>query len=228
MRVGLLTVLLATFFLQAQTARYYVAFLRPNPARKVLSKADARRVQSAHMDNLRQLSKEEVLVAAGPFDDTPTTISAIFVFKVDSLREAQQIAVHDPTVLKHRNTADVHAWQGPVGIGDQYTKLHKADPDAPDNMQLHPFGVLYHGTAWGPGDPTLAAHERYIQQLREQGRLGAAGGVEAPDELVGLVIFKAIRMEDAQVFMSQDPAVRARVLRVEWHQWLCADHVLPW
>jgi uncharacterized protein YciI len=228
MRFGLLSILLAALFLQAQTARYYVVFLRPDPARKALSKKDGERIQSMHMANLRGLAHDEVLAASGPCDDTPTTISALFILKVDSIREAQQIAVHDPTVLKHRAKADVHAWQGPAGIGDEYTRLLKADPDTPENARVHPLGVLYHATAWGPGDPTLAAHETYIQQLRKQGALGAAGDVEAPDEVVGLVLFKAISMEDAQLFMSRDPAVRARVLRVEWHRWVIADHVLPW
>lgn len=228
MKLTALLVLLASLSLQAQSARYYVAFLRPDPKRKALSPTENRRIQNSHMINIRELWQAGDLVASGPCDDSPTTISGVFIFKVPSLRVAQQIAVHDPTVLKHRDTADVHAWQGPPGIGDEYTKLHRADPDTPDKMQVHPLGVLYHGTAWGPGDPTLVAHESYIEQLRAQGRLGAAGGIEAPDELVGLAIFKAVPMEDAQLWLSRDPAVRARVLRVEWHRWLTADHVLPW
>ncbi len=219
---------LAAFTLQAQTGSYYVAFLRPDPTRKAVSKSEARRLQSARESNLRQLEQDGDLVASGPFDDTPTTISAVMILKVDSLREARQIAVHDPTVLKRRNTVDVYAWQGPPGIGDEYVRLHQQDPNMPENTQFHPLGMLYHGSAWASKDPVLAAHERYIEQLRQQGKLGAAGNVDTPDELAGLVIFKAIPMEEAQLLLGQDPAVRARVLRVEWHRWLAADHVLPW
>jgi uncharacterized protein YciI len=218
----------AALSLQAQSGPYYVAFLRPYAQRKAMSGSQTRRMQSEHEANMRQLADDGDLVASGPCDDTPTTISGLFILKVDSLREAREIAVHDPTVLKRRNTVDVYAWHGPEGIGDQYVKLHQANPDAPDNMQPHPLGLFYRGSAWANGDPVLAAHERYIEQLRKDGKLGAAGDIDTPDDLYGLVFFKVMSVEDAQLLLSRDPAVRARVLRVEWHRWLTADHVLPW
>lgn len=123
----LLAVLLAALSLYAQgtaalkpTTGYYVVFLRPDPSRKPLSKADGDRIQSAHMANIQKMARDGVLVAAGPFDDTPITISGTFVFKVGSLQSAQAIAAQDPTVLEHRNTADAHAWLGPPGIAVEY------------------------------------------------------------------------------------------------------------
>jgi uncharacterized protein YciI len=225
----LLAVVAAALSLQAENVRYYVALLLPEPGRKVLSKSENRRIQSAHLANIRQLANDGDLLAAGPCDDEPTTISGLFIFTdVGSIREARQIAVHDPTVLKHRNTVAVYAWMGPPGIGEEYTKLHKADPDLPENTQLHPLALLYRGTAWAPNDRLLPAHEQYMQQLREQGKLGAAGPTETPDDLAGIVIFKTMPMEEAQLYMSKDPAIRARVLRINWHRWLAADHVMPW
>jgi uncharacterized protein len=233
------SILLAALSLHAQqtatpepTTRYYVVFLRPDPSRKPLSKADGDRIQSAHMANIRKMAQDGVLVAAGPFDDTPTTISGIFVFKVGSLESAQAIAAQDPTVIEHRNTVDVHAWQGPPGIAVEYFRLHKLNPNTPENMQVHPLCVLYRGIAWEEKlrtrDSLLIAHERYIDRLRDQGKLGAAGGIEAPDDLLGLVIFKAISLEEVQHLLSEDPAVQAGVLRVEYHRWWSSDHVLPW
>lgn len=242
-RRTVLPVLLAALSCHAQSAaqsaatpeamnRYYIVFLRPDPARKPLTKADGERIQSAHMANIHKMADDGVLIAAGPFDDTPTTISGIFVFKVDSLQSAEAIAAQDPTVLEHRNTADVHAWRGPPGIAVEYFRLHKLDPKTPENMQVHPLCMLYHGTAWdqkpSTRDSLLTAHERYVDHLREQGKLGAAGGIEAPDDLVSLVIFKPIPFEEAQSLLGEDPAVQAGVLRVEYHHWWSADHVLPW
>ncbi len=234
-----LSILLAVFSLHVQktatpepSTRYYVVFLRPDPSRKPLSKADGDRIQSAHMANIHKMAQDGVLVAAGPFDDTPTTISGIFVFKVGSLESAQAIAAQDPTVLEHRNTVDVHAWQGPPGISAEYFRLHKLNPSTPENMQAHPLCVLYRGIAWEEKlttrDSLLIAHERYIDLLRDQGKLGAAGGIEAPDDLLGLVIFKSISLEEAQRLLSDDPAVQAGALRVEYHLWWSSDHVLPW
>lgn len=123
----LLAVLLAVLSLYAQgtaalkpTTRYYVVFLRPDPSRKPLSKADGDRIQSAHMANIQKMARDGVLVAAGPFDDTRSPSAACLSSRSVSLQSAQAIAAQDPTVLEHRNTADAHAWLGPPGIAVEY------------------------------------------------------------------------------------------------------------
>lgn len=215
-----------------QAARYYVVFQRPDPARKPLAKAEGGRIQAAHMANIQKMARDGVLVAAGPFEDTPVTISGIFVFQAGSLESARSIAAQDPTVLAHRNTVDVQAWQGPAGIGVEYFRLHKLEPSTPENMQPHPLCLLYRGAAWeekrAERDSLLGRHERYLAQLREQGKLGSAGAIETPSDLVALVIFKPIALEDAQSLLGGDPAVQAGVLRIEPHRWWSSDHVLPW
>jgi uncharacterized protein YciI len=212
------------------TAPYYVVFLRPDPVRKVLAKEDGERIQAAHMANIHKMASDGVLVAAGPFDDEPTTISGVFFFKTDSLQRAQAIAAQDPTVLEHRNSVDVHGWAGPPGIGVEYFRLHALDAKMPENMQVHPLCMVYRGTAWESGqrDSLLVEHERYIERLKEQGKLGAAGKIDAPDDLVGLVIFKPTSLEEARRVLGEDPAVQAGVLRIEYHHWWSSDHVLPW
>jgi uncharacterized protein YciI len=212
------------------TARYYVVFLRPDPARKPLAKEDGERIQTAHMANIHKMANDGVLIAAGPFDDKPTTISGIFVFKTDSLQTAQAVAAQDPTVVEHRNTVDVHGWEGPPGIGVEYFRLHALDPKTPENMQVHPLCLVYRGSAWDEKqrDSMVEAHVRYIGGLKEQGKLGAAGRIDAPDDLLGLVIFKPTSMEEAQRLLEEDPAVKAGVLRIEYHHWWSSDHVLPW
>lgn len=238
-RVAILLLLMTGLMLQAQTpaapkadAPYYVVFLRPAADRKTLTKEEGERIQAAHMANIHQMAQDGVLVSAGPFDDATRTISGIFIFKVDSLEKAQAIAAKDPTVVEHRNTVDAHAWLGPAGIGDEYNRLHKLDPTTPENMQVHPFCMLYRGTAWeekqSERDSLIAAHKQYVDRLRADGKLSAAGAIKPPDELVGLVIFKAIPFEEAQKQMEDDPAVKAGLLRVEYHHWWSSDHVLPW
>jgi uncharacterized protein YciI len=231
-------VFIAAISIYAQTAavdpattRYYVTFLRPHPDRKPLNEDEAKRMQSSHMANIRSMAQQGVLVAAGPFEDTPRTMSGIFIFRVDSLEAAQRIAANDPTVTANRNTVDVHAWQGPSGIGEEYTRLHKQDPNTPENMQVHPFCMLLKGSAWettNNRDSILREHRQYIASLRQQGRLGAAGPIEGSDDLAGLVIFKPIQDAEAKRLMQDDPAVKAGLFRVEYHRWWCSGHVLPW
>jgi uncharacterized protein YciI len=206
------------------TTRYYVVFIRPDPSRKKLSKADGERLQAAHMANIQQMGRDGVLMAAGPFDDdppaSPVKLSGIFLFTMSSLESAQALAARDRTVVAHRNTVDVHAWQGPPGIGVEYFRLHKQDPKTPENMQSHPLCLLYRGTRWDEKRSTreqvLTAHERYVDRLHNIGKLGAAGAIEAPDDLLGLIIFKPMPVEEAQHLLRDDPAVNKRP-SVEWY-----------
>lgn len=78
---GVTRVLLAMAFLggpatssQANTDAsdlYYLVFLRPNPARTNLSKAEGDRIQAAHMANIHKMAEDGVLVAAGPWLESP-------------------------------------------------------------------------------------------------------------------------------------------------------------
>lgn len=209
-------------------SRYYVAFLRPDSARKPLTKEEGERIQAAHMANIHKMADDGVLVSAGPFEDTPLTISGIFIFKVESLERAQEIAMKDPTVVEHRNTIDVHGWDGPAGIGEEYFRLHKLDPKTPENMQVHPFCMLFKEKAGDLPKELLMAHVRYVEMLKADGKLSAAGRVNGEDGLAGLVIFRAIPLEEAEKLQSEDPAVKAGAFRVEYHHWWSSDHVLPW
>lgn len=232
MRFLILAPFLAALSLGGQTpAPYFIGFLRPNPARTRLEKSEGDRIQAAHMANIQKMARDGVLVSAGPFEDTPVTISGIFIFKGISRQAAQAIADQDPTVVEHRNTIDVHAWDGPPEIGAEYMRLHTLDPKTPENMQTHPLCIFLHGSAWGDvakRESALKAHEVWLGKLREEGKLGAAGVIEGPDDMQGVAMFKAIPLDEARKFVDGDPAIVAGVLRPELHTWWSADHVLPW
>ena len=212
----------------SEATRYFVAFLRPDPQRKPLTKEEGERIQASHMANIHKMAEDGVLVSAGPFDDTPLTISGIFIFKVESLELAKEIALKDPTVVEHRNRIDVHAWDGPAGIGEEYVRLHKLDPKTPENMQIHPFCMLMRAGGGDANGELRQAHVRYIQKLKSDGKLSAAGRVDGDDELAGLVVFRAIPLEQAKKLMDDDPSVKGGLYKVEYHQWWSSDHVLPW
>jgi uncharacterized protein YciI len=219
---------LAIFSLLAHaqtTGLYYIAFLRPAAERRPLSPADTERIQSAHMANIRGMAERGVLVAAGPFGDTPTTISGIFVMNAASLDEARRIAGEDPTVLEHRNTVDVVGWRGPAGIGVEYVRLHKANPATPEDMGIQPFFMLHRGPKWDTA--AQQAHETYIDGLRKGGKLGAAGAVESGGTVTAILIFNRMSDDEAKRLVDEDPAVKSLALRAEYHRWWSAAHVLP-
>ena len=230
--MNLLIAWMVLFFAQAlppagSTEVYYLVFLRPDPARKPLPKDEGERLQAAHMANIRSMAERGVLVAAGPFDDQPVTISGIFVFRTSSLNAARRIAAQDPTVLEHRNLVDVHAWRGPKGIGEEYFRIHKDKPDTPQGMGVQPLFLLYHGSAWVDRAQKLSAHAEYLRRLRREGKVAMLGSTEGNDELSAMVVFNRITDEEAQRLMAEDPAVKANVLQAEFHRWWCAEHVMP-
>jgi uncharacterized protein YciI len=208
------------------TDLHQVVFIRPDPARKTLSKEDGDRLQAAHMANIHKMADNGILMAAGPFDDEPVTISGIFVMKAASVEQAQKIAEQDPTVLVHRNTVDAHAWRGPAGIGVEYFRLAREHPETPDHMQIHPLCLIYRGAAWS--EKEKSAHDKYVDRLRSEGKLGAAGDIEGRESLTGMLIFRVMPLKEAENLLQDDPAVKTGALRTGFHQWWSADHVLPW
>jgi uncharacterized protein YciI len=205
----------------------YLVFLRPDPARKPASLEERQRIMDAHMANISQMAKDGVLVAAGPMDDTPVTISGIFVLKCDSLSAAEKIAAQDPTVVGKRNTVDVHPWLGPAGIGTSYFKWKKENPDAKDEMASHVFCLIKPGPGW-PGGIRGYDDDGSIDALRRAGLLSAAGPIPDDPGLVGIVVFKTPSLDEARKSLGEIASVKAGRLTVEYHVWWTADRVLPW
>lgn len=200
--------------LPAQTTDlYHIVFLRPAPDRATLPPEEAQRIQAAHMAHIRE-GAQGSLVAAGPFGDRPNTISGIFVFK-SSRDAARRFADTDPTVVARRNTVEVVSWRGPAGIGAEYARIHKERPDAPQDMGIHPFVMLY----GAPAD-TLA-------YLRSTGKIAAAGVVEDGGDLRAIAIFQRIPDDEARRLIAEDSGVKAGRVRTEYHRWFSAAHVLP-
>jgi uncharacterized protein YciI len=199
---------------------YYLVLLRPSPTRKPIAPAEMEPLMSAHMANIRSMADRGVLVSAGPFDDKPATISGLFLFKTASLDEARRIASEDPTVTANRNVVEAYAWRGPRGVGDEYRRLHKANPKEPEDMGIHPFVML-------SGKPDAKGHAEYVESLRRSGKLMAAGPVEGDDRLQGILIFQRIPDDEARRLVEDDPAVKSGALHPEYHRWYSAAHVFP-
>jgi uncharacterized protein YciI len=215
-------------FAGTDTERYFLAFLRPDPNRTHIEKAERDRIQAAHMANIQKMAADGVLIAAGPMEDKAPTISGIFVLQAPSLAEAKRIVFRDPTVVEKRNSADVHTWMGPKGIGVAYFQWRKAHPGAEDVMAVHALCLLVRGPAWKDDPQSDGEHAVFIDSLRRVGLLSAAGNTEGDPELFALCVFKSDSVEDAQRIIGQDPAVRSGRLVAEFHHWWTADRVLPW
>ena len=72
-------------------------------------------IQKAHMANIGKLADMKKLVVAGPFGDNGT-LRGIFVFRVNTIEEARELAATDPAVQAGRLALQIHPWIVPEGI----------------------------------------------------------------------------------------------------------------
>jgi uncharacterized protein YciI len=93
----------------------YLAFLKKGPNRTEKETPEVQELQKAHIANIERLAKLGKIVAAGPFGDDGN-LRGIFVFRVGSLQEAQDLCDTDPMIKIGRLTVELHPWQVPEGL----------------------------------------------------------------------------------------------------------------
>ena len=93
----------------------YFAFLKKGPNRTEKETPEVQELQKAHIANIERLAKLGKIVAAGPFGDDGN-LRGIFVFRVSSLEEAQDLCATDPMIKVGRLTVELHPWQVPEGV----------------------------------------------------------------------------------------------------------------
>ncbi len=92
--------------------KYFFVDLIPNPDKPELPKAAVDSIQAAHMQNIRKMAKDGVLMLAGPFEGG----GGIFILKLDNIEEATQLANNDPAVQAGRLKIRVRPWYTGAGV----------------------------------------------------------------------------------------------------------------
>ena len=95
----------------------YLGFLKRGPNRKEGDgkTPEVQELQKAHIANINRLAETKKLVVAGPFGDNGE-YRGIFVFRVGSLKEAQDLAASDPMIKIDRLRLELHPWNVPAGV----------------------------------------------------------------------------------------------------------------
>lgn len=95
----------------------YLAFLKKGPNRKEGDgeTPEVQELQKAHIANIERLAAMKKLIAAGPFGDDGA-LRGIFVFRVGSLEEAQELCATDPMIKIGRLAVELHPWRVPAGV----------------------------------------------------------------------------------------------------------------
>jgi uncharacterized protein YciI len=201
---------------------FFVLLKRPSIAPQ-LSKEAGDKLQEEHMANIRRLHSEHKLVVAGPFTDD-TSLRGIFVFKAESLMQAQGWADTDPAVKAGRLAADVH---GPWLI--DLNAIH--EPETTQGMEQYTLVLLMSGEKWNPSAPefveVMKQHHAFVKEMTEKGKIAVAGPFpfEDPGVLRGVTVYRAGAEGTAKI-VQDDPIIKAGLVKAEMHPWITGKGVL--
>jgi uncharacterized protein YciI len=95
----------------------------------------------------------------------------------------------------------------------------------PQGMGVQPLFLMFGGPSMTDKGAALKAHTGYLDRLRADGKIAAAGPTEGQNALLSIVVFNRISIDEATKLMADDPAVKSGALKAESHQWWCAEHV---
>lgn len=95
----------------------YLGFLKRGPNRKEGDgeTPEVQQLQKDHLANINRLAAMKKLVMAGPFGDDGD-LRGIFVFRVASMKEAEDLTATDPMIKIDRLRLELHEWKVPAGI----------------------------------------------------------------------------------------------------------------
>jgi len=94
---------------------YQLAFLKAGPNRKPDVDPETGKIQAGHMAHIQKMAEAGQLVAAGPFLEEGT-LRGVFVFKLDSVQQAREIASQDPAVQAGRLVLETFEWFVAEGV----------------------------------------------------------------------------------------------------------------
>ena len=103
---------------QTEMRMYYMVFLRRGPAWTAATTPEVTAVSRAHRANIDRLTKEGLMVVAGPFEGTSgdRALAGIFILRVASMDAAKATADSDPAVKAGRFVYEIVPWWGPAAL----------------------------------------------------------------------------------------------------------------
>ena len=97
---------------------YYMVFLRRGPAWTTAVTPETTKVNQGHRANIDRLTKEGLMVVAGPFEGTSgeRALAGIFILRVPSMEAARAAVETDPAVRAGRFIYEIVPWWGPATL----------------------------------------------------------------------------------------------------------------
>jgi uncharacterized protein len=108
---------------------YVLVILKTGPATN-LSEAERAKLFEGHFANIDRLSKQGVLLTAGPLGQNDKTYRGIFIFAVETVEEAKTLVDTDPSVAGGIFDYEMYPWYGSAALMDlpaQHARVQKPE-----------------------------------------------------------------------------------------------------
>ena len=96
-----------------ETTTYYLGLIKKGPTWTADETPEIDRLQAAHLAHIQALRAAGKVVVAGPLLDDGF-LRGIYVFRAESIEEAQSFAAADPMVKVNRLVVEIHPWMVPA------------------------------------------------------------------------------------------------------------------
>ncbi len=208
--------------------RYHLGLLWRGPAWTAERTPATDSIQVGHMANIERMVREGLLLGAGPFG-SQTALRGVFFFRADTAYDLNAVVSRDPAISSRRLRLEMMPFIAPPGMSEAYWERNRAG--LPDSMIMVSWVFLRRGPQWTSNVPPkvsklLREHREYTAQLKADGHLPFAGGIEGTGDLRGVLIFRG-DTTSARRLTDLDPAIKAGRFRAEIHPWWTGLGVLP-
>jgi uncharacterized protein len=102
----------------------YVLVILKNGAKTDLPESKRTELFSGHMANIGRLADEGKLVVAGPLDENERNYAGIFIFNVNTVKEAEVLLATDPAVSAGALAYEAYGWYGSAALQETFA-IHK-------------------------------------------------------------------------------------------------------
>lgn len=184
----------------AQEKSYTIIFLNSKPDAEKIDEETQKKLFEGHMDNIRRLSEEGKLLAAGPFDGG----GGIFILNTPDAEVAEGWVATDPAVQANRWNIEILSYTPRIGSICPV----KGDVDMVSYTFVRFDAIVDKFTA-GSYPNIIRQHELYMKEVTNPDNV-VTEAIFGPND-GGILILKGDLAADA---FAQDPGVQQGLLDV--------------
>lgn len=103
--------------------KYVLVILKTGSA-NITDKSILDSLFNGHMNAIKKLSEDGIMVVAGPLQKNENNYRGIFIFNAETIEEAKKLVSEDPTVNAGIFEVEMYSWYGSAAL-QKLSEIHK-------------------------------------------------------------------------------------------------------